>query len=174
MNVAQLLILRDTVTWRIDCRITMLNCLGAKYIKPLLIHQPHIIVSISGRVSVQPTYCKPSPNQLFISCGGVSMLSIQSIPIEQGVAAALLYSRGSWFESQPRYQNYTRISEKAPKNYTGVWIWHIVFRNNSFCLVCIYCRIITKIKNFGSQSQKVEAVYEIMFLIIFQQTASVF
>jgi hypothetical protein len=48
----------------------MLNCLGAKYIKPVLIHQPHIIVSISGRVSGQPTYRKPSPNQLFISCGG--------------------------------------------------------------------------------------------------------
>jgi hypothetical protein len=70
MNVAQLLILGDTVTWRIDGRITMLNCLGAKYIKPVLIHQPHIIISISGRVSGQPTYRKPSPNQLFISCGG--------------------------------------------------------------------------------------------------------
>jgi hypothetical protein len=97
----------------------MLNCLGAKYIKPLLIHQPHIIVTISGRVSVQPTYCKPSPNQLFISSGGVSMLSIQPISIEQGGAAAEFYSRGTWFESQLRYWNYVRICEKASTNFTG-------------------------------------------------------
>jgi len=56
----------------------MLNCLGAKYIKPVLIHQPHIIVSVSGRVSGQPTYRKPSPNQLFISCGG-SFVALNSV-----------------------------------------------------------------------------------------------
>jgi len=48
------------------------------------------------------------------------MLSIQSISIEQGGAAALLYSRGTWFESQLHYQNYMRICEKVPTIYKGV------------------------------------------------------
>ena len=101
----------------------MLNCLGAKYIKPVLIHLPYIIVSISGRDSGQPAYRKPSPNQLFISCGG-SFVALNSVYL----------NRTRWCSCIVVFErDLVRISDtlpelhenkwKIPTIYTGVWRW---------------------------------------------------